>query len=87
MSPIVLRIVSLDCEVPVPSVLAERGTFGDIFETLLRKAAKTELGDETGDLELKFKTYNAKAGELPDEVELEEIDGVILTGSGTSIRW
>lgn len=85
MSPNVLRIASLDCEVPVPNVLAERGTFGDIFEKLLRKAAETQLGDEDSNFELKFRTYNAKEGELPSDEELSEIDGIILTGSGMSV--
>lgn len=86
MTPKVLRVASLDCDIPVPNVYAERGTYSDIFEALLRKAKKTELRDvvNADELELEVKAYNAVRGELPRDDELNGIDGIIVTGSGSS---
>ena len=86
MSPNILRIASLDCDIPVPNVYAERGTYSDIFEVLLRTAAESELGEYGKQLKLKFKGYNAVRSELPRDEELDEIDGIIITGSGMSLN-
>ena len=83
-SPRTLRIASLDCDIPVPNVYAERGFYSDIFGSLFREAADTELRDAGISLDLSVKRYDCMRGELPTEEELDEIDGVVLTGSGTS---
>lgn len=81
MSPTtLLRLASFDCDIPVPNVYAERGYYSDIFETLLRKAAKSELSGVPVDI--RVKRYDCMRGELPSEDELKEFDGIILTGSG-----
>lgn len=77
-----LRLASLDCDIPVPNVYAERGTYSDIFEALFRKSAKTGLGDVGRTLELKITRFDAVRGELPTNEQLNNIDGIILTGSG-----
>ena len=75
-----MHIVTLDCDTPVPNVLAERGLYSDIFETLLRDAAST-LND-VPQLDLHFSKYDCVRGELPSEDDLKGIDAVLLTGSG-----
>lgn len=86
-SPTILRIASLDCDIPVPNVYAERGFYSDIFEALLKDAAKSELkGKSLGaGLDLRVTRYDCMRGELPSAQELREIDGIILTGSGLFI--
>jgi hypothetical protein len=78
-----LNIASFDCDIPVPNVYAERGTYSDIFEALLRKAEWSELGGLGRDVGIKFRRYDCVRGELPTEAELDEIHGIIITGSGT----
>lgn len=83
MPPRKLHIAVLDCDFPVSNVYAERGTYGDIFEAILRDAAsKTQ---EDLQLELDFSGYDCVRGCLPSVEELEDIDGIIMTGSGTYI--
>lgn len=76
-----LHIAVLDCDTPVPNVYAERGTYGDIFEALLRDAAIQTPG--VPELELEFSGYDCVRGCLPSMDDLEGVDGIIMTGSGT----
>lgn len=80
MAPISLHIAVLDCDTPVPNVYAERGTYADIFEALLRDAAVQTRG--VPELDLEFSGYDCVRGYLPSEQDLERIDGMIITGSG-----
>ncbi|KAE8444038.1 hypothetical protein EG329_001167 [Mollisiaceae sp. DMI_Dod_QoI] len=82
MAPISLHIVVLDCDTPVPNVYAERGTYADIFEALLRDAAVQTPG--IPELDLEFSSYDCVRGYLPSSEELERVDGVIITGSAAS---
>ncbi|CZR62220.1 uncharacterized protein PAC_12117 [Phialocephala subalpina] len=80
MAPISLHIVGLDCDTPVPNVYAERGTYGDIFEALLRDAAVQTPGVPEVDLE--FSSFDCVRGFLPSIEDLDRVDGIIITGSG-----
>lgn len=80
MVPISLHIVVLDCDTPVPNVYAERGTYADIFEALLRDAAVKTPGVLEVDLE--FSSYDCVRGHLPSIEDLHRVDGAIITGSG-----
>ncbi len=82
MSPISLHIAVLDCDIPVPNVYAERGTYSDIFETLLRNAATKCRG--LPKLNLQFSAYDCMQGQLPSLKDLNGIDAIIITGSGNS---
>lgn len=83
--PTILRIASLDCDVPVPNVYAERGYYSDIFSVLLNDAAKSYFQGKLGvELDVRVTRYDCMRGELPSILELKEIDGIILTGSGMS---
>ncbi|KAH8597262.1 class I glutamine amidotransferase-like protein [Bisporella sp. PMI_857] len=81
-SSVHLHILTLDCDTPVPNVLAERGKYSDIFASLLRDAASKTNGLER--LELRFTVYDCVLGELPSEAELKDVNGVIITGSSAS---
>ncbi len=75
-----LNLAVLDCDIPVPNVIAELGLYSDIFETLLREAASTlPRGPK---LKLGFSNYDCVKGELPSYEELKNIDGLIITGAG-----
>ncbi|KAF8857917.1 class I glutamine amidotransferase-like protein [Acephala macrosclerotiorum] len=82
MAPISLHIVVLDCDTPVPNVYAERGTYADIFEALLRDAAEKTPGVPEVDLE--FSSYDCMRGYLPSIEDLDRVDGLIITGSAAS---
>lgn len=75
-----IHIAVLDCDTPVPNVYSQRGLYSDIFEILLNDAKK-KSPDLTG-LKLKFSKYDSVRGEEPSDEELENINGVIITGSG-----
>ena len=74
-----LLIASLDCDIPVPNVYAERGFYSDIFKTLLEEAAKSEL--KGIDIDVEILRYDCMRGELPSQEEVASIDGIIITGS------
>lgn len=80
MSPTRLNLAVLDCDIPVPNVLAKLGLYSDIFENLLRDAAATL--PRRPKLKLGFGRYDCVKGELPSFEELKNIDGLIITGSG-----
>jgi hypothetical protein len=78
-SPASLHIAVINCDIPVPNVLAARGLYSDIFASLLRKA--TEFYPVWKRTELVFTAYDAVKGELPKQEELEKLDGLLITGS------
>ena len=74
-----LHIAVLDCDTPVPNVYSERGLYSDIFEKLLRDAAKQT--QDLPDFHLQFSKYDCVLGNLPSKEDLAKIDGIIITGS------
>lgn len=81
--PVYLTLATLECDIPVPNVLAARGTYGDQFETLLRDAlSKTQIPNLPSRLSMNFVQYDTVKGNLPTEEDLKAIDGFIITGSG-----
>ncbi|KAL2069442.1 hypothetical protein VTL71DRAFT_14121 [Oculimacula yallundae] len=86
--PAILNLISLDCDIPVPNVYAERGYYSDIFERLLKDAVNSENKGHGGlipmNLDVKVKRYDCMRGELPSKMELEGINGIIITGSASS---
>jgi hypothetical protein len=78
--PTPLKIAILDCDIPVPNVYAARNYYSDIFATLLRDAA-AQSPDFKG-LKLEFTRYDSMKGKEPSHDELQNLDGVIVTGSG-----
>ncbi|KUJ16897.1 class I glutamine amidotransferase-like protein [Mollisia scopiformis] len=82
MAPLSLHIVVLDCDTPVLNVYAARGTYGDIFEALLRDAAFHTQG--VPELDLEFSSFDCVRGNLPTVENLDGVDGIIITGSAAS---
>ena len=86
MTPLPLRIAVLECDTPLPQTKARFGGYGGVFEFLLRQGARA-LGPDVidPDKDLKVTKHDVVGGddgdvegEYPD---LEEIDGILLTGS------
>ncbi|CAG8983291.1 hypothetical protein HYALB_00002728 [Hymenoscyphus albidus] len=74
-----LRIALLNCDTPVPNVLAKRGLYSDLFAELLRNtASKTP---ELSGLELDFKAYDSVKGEEPSGEELAQLDAIVISGA------
>ena len=73
------RVAILNADTPVPSVLAERGQYSDIFATLLKHAAAQ--AQDLASLALDFIAYNCVLGHYPTTLELDSIDAIIITGS------
>ena len=73
-----LRIAVLECDTPIPSVVAGRGTYGDLFKALLTEGA-ARAGQHQRQLSLQFSTHDVvTAQKYPS---LDEIDVVLLSGS------
>ncbi|KFZ23283.1 hypothetical protein V502_02243 [Pseudogymnoascus sp. VKM F-4520 (FW-2644)] len=77
-----LHIAVINCDTPVPHVLAARGLCSDIFASLLRRA--TEFYADWKTTTLVFTAYDAVKGELPLQQDLEKLDGLLLSGSTAS---
>jgi hypothetical protein len=71
-----LHIAVLECDVPPSGIEARAGSYGDMFEGLIRQGYERAPNDST---EILFSKYDVvKAQEYPS---LDEIDAVVLTGS------
>ena len=85
-SPRTLRIALLLADTPNPYVLAQQGTYLDVFRThLLASLANAGRADEVS-LEIEgFDIVNGQ-GQGPSEERLRkgDWDGVMITGSGES---
>ncbi|KAF2000928.1 class I glutamine amidotransferase-like protein, partial [Amniculicola lignicola CBS 123094] len=73
-----IRIAMLNTYMPVPTVYEAKGSFGDIFHSLLSKAA-ARLSPT---LKIESINYDVRKGEYPSS--LLDVDLILLTGSGSS---
>lgn len=76
----VFRVAVLECDTPVPPVREKYGTYGDIFERLLRRGLETVVRDgEVDEVELQvIKSNMVEFGELP---KVDQVDTILMTGS------
>lgn len=75
------RLAVLECDTPFPVVLAERGTYGEVFRGLLTKG----LGPKADDVKLDLTKWDVvNTQEYPN---IEDIDGFLLTGSSTFLEF
>ena len=73
-----LRIAVLECDTPIPPVVAEFGNYGDIFERLLKKAVQTSNNSNV-DVEVgKWHVVDNPVFPNPNDY-----DAFLLTGSST----
>ena len=81
MPPSPLRVAVLEADVPLPRILEIHGTYGDIFASLLHRAADT--------LELPRDQLQISKWDVMTKMEypaLEDVDAVLITGSRKSCR-
>ncbi|KAH6894206.1 class I glutamine amidotransferase-like protein [Thelonectria olida] len=72
------RLAVLECDTPVPAVKEARGTYGEVFRTLLTKG-KEGLGAKGEEVELQITKWDVvTALEYPN---VEDIDGLWISGS------
>jgi hypothetical protein len=75
-----LRIAILECDTPLPDIVARYGRYDRIFSTLLEAAAEASGLSPKKDLELSgFDVVDKQ--EYPD---IEHIDAVLISGSSAS---
>jgi hypothetical protein len=75
-----LRIAILECDTPLPDIVAKYGRYDRIFSTLIEKAAEGLGLSPKKDLVLSgFDVVDKQ--EYPN---LEDIDAVLISGSSTS---
>jgi hypothetical protein len=75
-----LRIAILECDIPLPDIVAKYGRYDRIFSTLIEKAAEGLGLSPKKDLVLSgFDVVDKQ--EYPN---LEDIDAVLISGSSTS---
>ncbi|KAF2805002.1 uncharacterized protein BDZ99DRAFT_467211 [Mytilinidion resinicola] len=79
MSPSTLHIAILDTDTPVPTVLAKRGLYSDIFTSLLQDAS-SRLSWPT----ITTTAYDIVAGLYPPTALLPTLSGILITGSAAS---
>jgi GMP synthase-like glutamine amidotransferase len=76
--PLTIRIANLNADTPVPNVLAQRGTYGNIFHQLLAaSAARVAPG-----LDVQAVDFDVVRGEYP--ASLDAFDVLLITGSAQS---
>jgi len=73
-----VRIAMLNADIPVPNVLLERGTYGNIFHRLLSTAAERI----SPHVKIESKEYDVRKHQYP--ISASDIDLVLVTGSASS---
>jgi hypothetical protein len=75
-----VRMMVFETDEPHPETIAEKGTFGDVFDKLFKKAGDNHdppLGIETA---MKF-VVESKGGRVPTVDELKDVHAILITGS------
>lgn len=81
------RLIVLLADATIPEVHRTYGDYHDIFSDLFDKSLKLatkEDGRGEEGLALEVRSFDAKAGEYPDQAELDAATGLLITGSGAS---
>ncbi|KAF2123022.1 class I glutamine amidotransferase-like protein [Lophiotrema nucula] len=78
MAPTTIRIAMLNADIPVSNVLSQRGTYGNIFHTLLSQAA-SRISPDTSIIST---DYDVREGQYP--LSLSDVDVILITGSASS---
>lgn len=74
-----LRAAILECDTPIQPVKDRYGTYGDLFENLLKASLKAQGLDPQVDLQItKWDVVNGSVYPEPDDC-----DAILLTGSST----
>jgi hypothetical protein len=74
-----LRAAILECDTPIQPVREHYGTYGDLFENLLKAGLKAQGLDSQTDLQItKWDVVNNSVFPKPDDC-----DAILLTGSST----
>jgi GMP synthase-like glutamine amidotransferase len=75
-----VRMMVFETDEPHPETIAEKGTFGDVFDKLFKTAGDNHdppLGIETA---MKF-VVESKGGKVPSVDELKDVHAILITGS------
>lgn len=79
MTPMI-RVAILECDTPIESVRSQRGTYGDLFEGLLRAGSK-QAGVKQDLVLSKWDVVTKQSYPDPKDVE-----AILLTGSSGPIH-
>lgn len=80
--PKVCRLAILECDTPLPNTKAKFGSYGGVFEYLLKRGNKA-LGRT--DFETVFKVSKFEVEQFPETYpNIEDIDAILITGSSQS---
>lgn len=77
--PRTIRVAVLECDTPIPPVVAKFGGYGDIFERLLKGAVEAN-----GDPEVSVEISKWHVVDNPVYPNPNEVDAFLLSGSSTS---
>lgn len=81
-SPITVRIAMLNADTPVPNVLSQRGSYGNIFHSLLSASAARLSSFSQGQVRITAQDFDVVRGQYPPS--LADYDAIIITGSYSS---
>lgn len=75
-----LRIAILECDSPLPNTAAKYGSYGGVFEKLLRSGATASGRIDCAESDLKISKHQIQ---LDPEIypKLDDIDAILITGS------
>lgn len=77
-TPSSFRIAVLECDTPLPNTKALYGSYGGVFEALIRAGAKSLGRPEQGQLVFFKHQIEIDPENYPD---LNDIDAILITGS------
>lgn len=83
-SLVTIHIAMLNADIPVPKVLAKRGSYGNIFHKLLESSATRLFPPFRSGLKVSVTSqdFDVVRGEYPND--LRDFDAILITGSASS---
>lgn len=78
-----IRVAVLECAEPADAIKEREGTYGDMFEKLLRDGLNALTNEETKD-DVELIVSKWPVFEKEDYPRLEEVDALLLSGSRKS---
>ena len=73
-----IRVAVIECDTPIPPVVAKEGNYGDIFERLLQKGLQS-INNPT--VTIQVSKWNVVENQVYPKPE--DCDGFLLSGSST----
>lgn len=75
-----LRLALLICDTPIPNVLEHEGNYNEVYHSYLRRSLDVYQKDSVQKIDFQLDGFDVRFKE--EYPNLDEYDGIVITGSG-----